>query len=183
MFGLHNIGEILGINRSQKESLVKNLNGRFNEAQVVIAAEYSGTDVTSFTQFRKRARESEVYVKVVKNRLGKIAIKDTPFDKLSEKLSGPLVYGIGNDTVGVAKLFKEFAKKNESVKITTGAIPGQLLSPAEIDVLASLPSREELMAKLVGTMQAPIAKFVRTLNEVPSKFVRTLAAVRDAKTT
>jgi len=81
----------------------------------------------------------------------------------------------------VAKIPNDFAKGNEKFVITGGAMPGQVMSAKEIAALASLPSRDELIAKLLGTMQAPIAKFVRTLNEVPSRFVRTLAAVRDAK--
>jgi large subunit ribosomal protein L10 len=94
---------------------------------------------------------------------------------------GPLAYGIGADPVAVAKVLSDFAKGNEKFVITGGAMPGQMMSAKQITALASLPSRNELIAKLMGTMQAPIAKFVRTLNEVPSRFVRTLAAVRDAK--
>ena len=94
---------------------------------------------------------------------------------------GPLAYGIGTDPVAVAKVLNDFAKGNEKFVIAGGAMPGQMMSPKEIAALAALPSRDELLAKLLGTMQAPIAKFVRTLNEVPGKFVRTLAAVRDAQ--
>jgi len=94
---------------------------------------------------------------------------------------GPLAYGIGPDPVAVAKVLNDFAKGNEKFVITGGAMPGQVMSAKEIAALAALPSREELIARLLGTMQAPIAKFVRTLNEIPSRFVRTLAAVRDAK--
>jgi large subunit ribosomal protein L10 len=94
---------------------------------------------------------------------------------------GPLAYGIGADPVAVAKVLSDFAKGNEKFVIAGGAMPGQLMSAKEISALASLPSREELIARLLGTMQAPIVKLVRTMNEVPGKFVRTLAAVRDAK--
>ena len=96
-------------------------------------------------------------------------------------MSASVAYGIGPDPVAVAKVLNDFAKGHEKFVITGGALPGQMMSVKEIAALATLPSREELLSKLVGTMQAPIAKFVRTLNEVPSKFVRTLAAVRDAK--
>ena len=91
-----------------------------------------------------------------------------------------IVY-MGPDPVAVAKVLSDFAKGHEKFVITGGALPGQMMSAKEITALATLPSREELLSKLAGTMQAPIAKFVRTLNEVPSKFVRGLAAVRDAK--
>ena len=84
-------------------------------------------------------------------------------------------------TVAVAKVLSDFAKGNDKFVIAGGAMPGQMMTAKQISALAALPSRDELIAKLMGTMQAPIAKFVRTLNEVPSRFVRTLAAVRDAK--
>ena len=96
-------------------------------------------------------------------------------------MSGPLAYGIGTDPVAVAKVLNDFAKGNEKFVIRAGAMPGQVMSAKDVAALAALPSREELLAKLVGTMQAPIAKLVRTLNEVPAKFVRTLAAVKDSK--
>ena len=94
---------------------------------------------------------------------------------------GPLAYGIGTDPVAVAKVLSDFAKGNEKFVIAGGSMPGQVMSAKDIAALATLPSREELLAKLLGTMQAPIAKLVRTMNEVPAKFVRTLAAVKDAK--
>jgi large subunit ribosomal protein L10 len=117
----------------------------------------------------------------VKNTLVRRAVVDTPFAQLADKMVGPLAYGIGPDPVAVAKVLNDFAKGHERLVIAGGAMPGQVMSAKEIAALASLPSREELIAKLLGTMQAPMAKLVRTLNEVPSKFVRTLAAVRDAK--
>ena len=100
---------------------------------------------------------------------------------MSEHLVGPLVYGISPDPVATAKLMNDFAKGNEKLVIKAGAMPNAVISALEVKALASMPSRDELLAKLLGTMQAPVAQFVRTLNEVPSRFVRTLAAVRDAK--
>jgi large subunit ribosomal protein L10 len=94
---------------------------------------------------------------------------------------GPLVFGISADPVATAKVMNDFAKSNDMFVIKAGAMPNQVLNAAGVKALASMPSREELLAKLLGTMQAPISKFVQTLNEVPSKFVRGLAAVRDAK--
>ena len=133
------------------------------------------------TQLRAKARASGVYFRVVKNTLVRRAVAGTPFATLAEKMVGPLAYGIGTDPVAVAKVLNDFAKGNEKFVIAGGAMPGQVMSPKEIAALAALPSRDELLAKLLGTMQAPIAKLVRTLNEVPGKFVRTLAAVRDAR--
>jgi large subunit ribosomal protein L10 len=122
-----------------------------------------------------------VYLRVLKNTLARRAVKDTPFAGLADKMVGPLVYGISSDPVATAKVMNEFAKGNEKFVIKAGAMPNAVISAKEVAALASLPSREELLAKLLGTMQAPIAQFVRTLNEVPSKFARALAAVRDAK--
>ena len=133
------------------------------------------------TQLRAKARASGVYFRVVKNTLVRRAVAETPFASLADKMVGPLAYGIGADPVAVAKVLNDFAKGNDKFVITGGAMPGQLMSAKEISALASLPSRDELIARLLGTMQAPIVKLVRTMNEVPGKFVRTLAAVRDAK--
>jgi large subunit ribosomal protein L10 len=91
------------------------------------------------------------------------------------------MYGISPDPVAVAKVINDFAKGNDKFVIRAGAMPNHVMSAKEVATLASLPSRLELIAKLMGTMQAPIAKFAQTLNEVPGKFVRTLAAVRDDK--
>lgn len=171
----------MSLNREQKEAVVAELRAQLHDAGAIVVALYPGTTVSSFTKFRKLAREGGVYVRVIKNRLAKLALKDTPFEALSAQTTGALVYGVSTDSVAVAKLFKQFAKDNESVKIQAGAIPGHLMTAAEVDLLASMPSREELLATLVGTMQAPITQFVRTLNEVPGKFVRTTAALRDSK--
>jgi large subunit ribosomal protein L10 len=94
---------------------------------------------------------------------------------------GPLIYGISPDPVAAAKVLNEFAKANEKFVIKAGAMPGQVMTAKQVATLATMPSREELLAKLMGTMQAPVAKFVQTLNEVPGKFVRTVAALRDQK--
>jgi large subunit ribosomal protein L10 len=94
---------------------------------------------------------------------------------------GPLIYGISTDPVAPAKVLADFAKGNDKLVIKGGAMPNYVMDAAGVKALASMPSREELLATLLGTMQAPVAKFVQTLNEVPGKFVRTVAALRDAK--
>ena len=94
---------------------------------------------------------------------------------------GPLIYGVSQDPVAVAKVLQDFAKANERLVIRAGALPNSIIDANAIKALAALPSREELLAKLLGTMQAPTVKFVQTLNEVPTSFVRALAAVRDQR--
>jgi large subunit ribosomal protein L10 len=169
------------LNLEQKQAVVAEVSAQVEKAQSIILAENRGVGVGDMTKLRAKARESGVYFKVVKNTLVRRAVVDTPFAALSEKMSGPLMYGISNDPVAAAKVLSEFAKGNDKFVVVGGAMPGQVMSAQEVAALAALPSRDELIAKLMGTMQAPVAKFVRTLNEVPGKFVRTLAAVRDAK--
>jgi large subunit ribosomal protein L10 len=171
----------LGLNLEQKQTVVAEVAKQVAGAQAIVLAENRGMAVAAMTQLRARARASGVYFRVVKNTLVRRAVADTPFASLADKMVGPLAYGIGADPVAVAKVLNDFAKGNEKFVIAGGAMPGQLMSAKEISALASLPSREELIARLLGTMQAPIVKLVRTMNEVPGKFVRTLAAVRDAK--
>jgi large subunit ribosomal protein L10 len=171
----------LGLNLEQKQTVVAEVAKQVAGAQAIVLAENRGMAVAAMTQLRAKARASGVYFKVVKNTLVRRAVADTPFASLADKMVGPLAYGIGADPVAVAKVLNDFAKGNEKFVIAGGAMPGQLMSAKEISALASLPSREELIARLLGTMQAPIVKLVRTMNEVPGKFVRTLAAVRDAK--
>jgi len=169
----------LSLNLEQKQSVVAEVSAQLKNAQAVILAEYRGLDVTRVTDLRSRARKSGVYLRVLKNTLARRAMKGTSFEKLTEQMIGPLIYGIAQDPVAGAKVLAEFAKDNELFVIKGGAMPNAVISAKDIKTLASMPSREELLAKLVGTLQAPIAKLVRTMNEVPGKFVRTLAAVRD----
>jgi large subunit ribosomal protein L10 len=165
----------------QKKAVVAEISAQLAGAQAVIVAEYRGVEVGAVTTLRAKARKSGLYLRVLKNTLARRAVQGTPFEKLSEQMSGPLIYGIASDPVAGAKVLQEFAKENELLVIRGGALPGSLMSVKDVKALAALPSREELLAKLLGTMQAPIAKLVRTLNEVPARFVRTLASVRDAK--
>jgi large subunit ribosomal protein L10 len=171
----------LGLNLEGKQAVVAEVSAEVARAQAIILAEYRGLEVGAMTDLRKKARESGVYMRVLKNTLARRAVAGTPFEKLSDKMVGPLLYGISADPVATAKVISEFAKTNENFVIKAGAMPGAVISANEVKALASMPSREELLAKLMGTMQAPIQKFVATLNEVPARFVRTVAALRDAK--
>jgi large subunit ribosomal protein L10 len=171
----------LGLNLEQKQAVVAEVAAQLAKAQAVIVAENRGLDVGAVTGLRAKARKSGLYLRVLKNTLARRAVKGTPFEKLADQMSGPLMYGIAQDPVAGAKLFAEFAKEQERFVIRGGAMANILMSDKDVKVLSSMPSREQLLATLVGTMQAPIVKLVRTMNEVPGKFVRTLAAVRDAK--
>jgi len=171
----------LSLNLEQKQAVVAEVSGELAKAQTVILAEYRSIPVRDMTELRKRARGSGVYLRVLKNTLARRAVADTPFKGLSEKMVGPLAYGISSDPVAAAKVLQGFAKDHEKFVIKAGAMPNVVMSAREVAELAKMPSRQELLGRLVATLQAPIAKFVRTLNEVPGKFARTLSAVRDSK--
>jgi len=171
----------LSLNIEGKKEVVAEVSERLKNAQAVVLAEYRGLPVEDITVLRSQARASGVYLRVLKNTLARRAVKGTPFEKLSDQMVGPLAYGISDDPVAAAKVLHAYAKGNDKLVIKGGAMPNYLMTAKEVGNLATLPGREELLARLMGTMQAPVAKFVQTLNEVPSKFVRALAAVRDQK--
>jgi large subunit ribosomal protein L10 len=171
----------LSLNLEEKKAVVAEFSDKVAQAQTIVLAEYRGLTVEHMTQLRVNARNSGVYLRVLKNTLARRAVTGTPFEQLADQMVGPLAYGISEDPVAAAKVLSEFAKSNDKLIVKVGAMPNKVMSAADVSMLATMPSRDELLSKLLGTMQAPIAKFVQTLNEVPGKFVRTLAAVRDEK--
>ncbi len=171
----------MSLTLDEKKAVVAEVSGKLTGAQAAMLAEYRGLSVAQMTTLRRKAHESNVFLRVVKNSLARRAVEGTGFECLKDQMIGPLAFAVSADPVAVAKILSEFAKDNEALKIKVGAMDGKLMSLAQIQALAVLPGRERLLALLLGTMQAPIRKFVQTLNEVPAKFVRTLAAVRDAK--
>ena len=172
----------MSLNLEQKKSVVAEVSAEVARAQAIVLAEYRSLPVGNMTELRKRARNSGVYLRVLKNTLARRAVAETPFAGLSDKMIGPLAYGMSADPVAVAKVLQEFSKDNaEKFVIKGGAMPNLVMTPAQVADLARMPSRNELLATLLGTMQAPIAKLARTLNEVPGKFVRTLAALQEQK--
>lgn len=172
----------MSLNLEEKKAVVAEISAQVANAQAIVIAEYSGLEVGNMTVLRKKARESGVYLRVLKNTLARRAVEGTPFAGLADQMVGPLTYGISSDPVAVAKVMHEFAKgSNDKFTVKAGAMANYVMNSKDVASLATMPSRDELLAKLLGTMQAPIAQFVRTLNEVPTKFVRGLAAVRDQK--
>ncbi len=169
----------MALNREAKAVIIDAVSAQVAKAQAIVVAEYRGLDVARITELRRKAREAGVYLRVLKNTLVRRAVSGTPFEKLNDHMVGPLIYGISSDPVAAAKVMNDFAKTNEALVIKCGALPNSLVDANGIKALASLPSREELLAKLLGTMQAPMTTLVQTLNAVPSKFVRTVAALRD----
>lgn len=171
----------VALNREAKAAVVAEVSAEVAKAQAIVVAEYRGLEVGAITALRKQARIQGVYLRVLKNTLARRAVAGTPFEGLSDKLVGPLIYGLSSDPVAAAKVLNAFAKDNDKLVLKAGAMANSVLDESAVKALATMPSREELLARLLGTMQAPIAQFVRTLNEVPGRFVRTVAAVRDQK--
>ena len=171
----------MSLSLEDKKAVVERVSNVLSDAQTAIVAEYRGMTVEKMTSLRREAREAGVYFQVVKNTLARRAVKGSDFECLDENFLGPFALAASEDPVAAAKVLSKFEKANDAFSIKVGAMSGNLLSLEEINALAKLPGREELLATLLGTMQAPITKFVQTLNEIPSKFVRTLSAVRDAK--
>jgi large subunit ribosomal protein L10 len=172
---------ILSLNLEQKQAVVDEVRARVAEAQAIVLAEYRSLGVGEMTGLRAKARSAGIYLRVLKNTLARRAVADTPFAGLVPHMVGPLAYGVSADPVAVAKVLHEFAKANEKLVIKAGALPQQVMTPKEVASLAALPPREQLLAQLLGTLQAPIAQFARTLNEVPTRLARTLAAVQSQK--
>jgi large subunit ribosomal protein L10 len=171
----------LGLNLEEKKAVVADVSAQVANAQAIVVAEYRGLEVGNITALRAQARKEGVYLRVLKNTLVRRAVAGTPFEGLQGQMVGPLIYGISKDPVSAAKVLHDFAKSNDKLVIKGGAMANYVMDANGVKALATMPSRDELLSKLLGTMQAPIAQFVRTLNEVPTKFVRGLAAVRDQK--
>jgi len=171
----------VALSKQEKALMIDEVSAMVAQAKAIVVAEYRGLNVESVTRLRRQARGQGVQLRVLKNTLARRAVIGTPFAVLADRLVGPLVYGMGPDPVAVAKVLSTFAKDNDKLVVKAGAMADFVMDDKAVKALATMPSREELLAKLMATMQAPAAQFVRTLNEVPARLVRTLAAVRDAR--
>lgn len=169
----------MSLNLEQKEAVVAEVSAAIQGAQTAVVAEYRGLTVAQMTVLRAQARAAGVYIRVVKNSLVRRVVAGSSFACLDSHLKGPLTFATSVDPVAVAKVFVEFARANDKFVVKVGAMNGALMTSAQLEALALLPSREQLLAMLMGTMQAPVTRFAQTLNEVPARFVRTLAAIRD----
>lgn len=159
----------MGLNLEDKKAVVAEVAEQLAKAQTVVAAEYRGIEVTPLTKLRAQAREQGVYLRVVKNTLVRRAAEGTPFAGLSDQLTGPLIYSISADAVAAAKVLADFAKTNDKIVIKAGCYGGKVLDKAGVQALASIPSREVLLAQLLGMFQAPVAGFARALAALAEK--------------
>ena len=170
------------IGLKEKQAIVAEVNETANKALSAVMADYRGVSVDEMTSLRQQARGAGVHVKVIRNTLAKRAFEGTEFECLNEALLGPNILAFSIEDPGAgARVFKDFAKDNESFEIKALCVGGKMLPPEQIDVLAKLPNREQALAMLLSVMQAPITKLARTLNDVPGRVTRVVAAVRDQK--
>lgn len=172
----------MALNLEDKKAIVAAVNETASNALSLVIGDARGVSVGDITALRKQAREANVNLRIVKNSLAKRAFEGTDFECVEELLVGPSLFGFSMEDPGAAaRLFKEFSKDNESFEVKGLAVSGQMLGKEQLDVLASLPTRDQALSQLVSVMIAPVAKLVRTLNEVPTKVTRVVAAVRDQK--
>ncbi len=153
----------MGLNLDDKKAVVAEVTAKLADAQTIVLAEYSGVQVTDLTVLRAKARQSGVYLRVLKNTLVRRAVVGTSFEPLAESMSGPLIYSISADPVAAAKVLNDFAKTNDKLVLKVGAYGGKVLDKAGVQALASIPGREELLARLLGVMQAPVSGFACAL--------------------
>jgi large subunit ribosomal protein L10 len=172
----------MALNLEEKKALVAEVAEVAAKAQSVVAAEYRGLAVSQMTELRAKARRQGVYMRVVKNTLARKALAGTTFESVGPKLKGPLVLAFSKDDPGAAaRVVKDFAKAHEKLVATLVCVGGQVLPGAELEKVASLPTREQALSMLLGVLKAPVQKLVGTLAAPAAKLARTVAAVRDQK--
>jgi large subunit ribosomal protein L10 len=180
----HQVQEIVivAIRLEDKVAIVADVNETAVNALSLVIADARGVTVNKMDALRKLARQNNVRLQVVRNTLARRAFEGTEFECVKDALKGPSIFGFSMEDPGAAaRLFKDFAKENEKFEVKALAVGGQLLPASQIDVLATLPTRDQALAMLASVMIAPVTKLARTLNEVPSKITRVIAAVRDQK--
>lgn len=159
----------MSLNVEAKKAAVAEISNSIANAQTMVIAEYRGISVESMTKLRANARKDSVYLHVLKNTLARRAVEGTSFAALADKMVGPLVYAVSEDPVAAAKVLHQFAKTDDKIVIKAGSYNGDLLDAAQVAELASIPSRDELLAKLLGIMQAPVSGFARCLAALAEK--------------
>lgn len=152
-----------------KKAAVQEISSGIANAQTMVIAEYSGIGVASLTTLRAKARAEGVYLHVLKNSLARRAVEGTSFSVLADQMVGQLIYAVSEDAVAAAKVLQQFSKQDEKLVIKAGSYNGDLLNADEVKQLASIPSREELLSKLLFVMQAPVSGFARAMGALLAK--------------
>lgn len=172
----------MALRLKEKQEIVAEVNAVAQNAVSAVIVDYRGISVSAANELRAKARQANVYFRVVRNTLVRRAFEGTSFECLSAHMVGPLALALSKEEPSAAaRLLREFAKTEESLEVKGLSIDGQFLPASQLNALAELPTRDEAIAMLMSVMQAPISKFVRTLSEPQAKLVRTLDAVRAQK--
>jgi large subunit ribosomal protein L10 len=166
----------LSLNRSEKQAVIDEVNGLAAKAQTLVIAEYRGITVADMTKLRSSARSNGVSLSVLKNTLARRAVAGSAFDVVADQMTGPLIYGFSVDAVAAAKVVADFAKTNDKLVIRAGAFAGKALDVNGVKQLANIPSKEVLLAQLVGLLQSPISRTARVLAAVAGKKGEAVAA-------
>ena len=159
----------MSLNLQSKKDVVAAIALQVAQSQTLVLAEYRGTAVGDMTKLRSAARAKGVYLRVLKNTLARRAVQGTPFEVATKHMVGPLIYGFSKDAVAAAKVVNEFAKGNEKFVIKAGAYNGKVLDKAAVQALANIPTKEVLLAQLLGLMQSPISGLARVLVALGAK--------------
>jgi len=159
----------LSLNRTEKAAVVTDVSAQVARSQTLALAEYRGLTVDHLNKLRREARDKGVYLHVLKNTLARRAVTGTPFECAAESMVGPLIYGFSEDAVAAAKVLSDFAKGNDKLVIKAGAYAGKKLNPEGVKALASIPSKEVLLAQLAGLLKSPISRTARVLAALAEK--------------
>ncbi|MBJ2160249.1 50S ribosomal protein L10 [Variovorax sp. IB41] len=159
----------MSLNRSEKEAVISDVTSLAAKAQTLVLAEYRGITVADMTKLRTEARSKGVTLSVFKNTLARRAVVGSAFEVIGDQMTGPLIYGFSEDAVAAAKVVADFAKTNDKLVIRGGAFGGKVLDVNGVKQLASIPSKEVLLAQLLGLMQSPISRTARVLAALAAK--------------
>jgi len=157
------------MNRTEKASVVTDVAAQVARSQTLALAEYRGLTVEHLNSLRKQARERGVYLHVLKNSLARRAVAGTPFEPAAPSMVGPLIYSFSHDAVAAAKVLSDFARTNDKLIVRAGAHAGKALDAAGVKALAEIPSKEVLLAQLLGLMQSPVSRLARVIAAVAEK--------------
>ena len=166
----------MSLNRSEKQAVIDEVTGLAAKAQTLVIAEYRGITVADMTKLRSTARSNGVSLSVLKNTLARRAVAGSAFDVVADQMTGPLIYGFSVDAVAAAKVVADFAKTNDKLVIRAGAFAGKALDVNGVKQLANIPSKEVLLAQLVGLLQSPISRAARVLAAVAGSKGEAVAA-------
>ena len=159
----------MSLNRSEKEAVITEVTGLAAQAQTLVMAEYRGITVAAMDQLRVKARSNGVSLSVLKNTLARRAVAGSPFEVAGDQMTGPLIYGFSEDAVAAAKVVADFAKTNDKLVIRGGVYGGKVLDQNGVKQLASIPSKEVLLAQLCGLLKSPISRTAVVLGALAAK--------------